>query len=120
MKKLVLAVVLSGFSFSSLAIGLADQVANESSSHNDRIAILQEAEACIQSSDTKAEYLACGEKEKQARKALRGKRFETRKNTILKNIANRRAALDEFESCVKASSDLGMLKTCWQQRKARK
>ncbi|MEW6445321.1 MAG: hypothetical protein ACOZAQ_08560 [Pseudomonadota bacterium] len=43
----------------------------ESRSHQARIAILREADACIQAARTREAYRACEEKEKEARQALR-------------------------------------------------
>lgn len=50
---------------------LARHKARESLSHRERIRILQEAEVCIQASQTLDAYRACEERERAARQALR-------------------------------------------------
>ncbi len=44
-------------------------------------------------------------------------KFETMKSKVLENIGKRRAAMDTFESCVRAASDRESFKAC---RKAHK
>jgi len=49
---------------------MATRKATESSSHKERIAILERAEKCIQVAKTKEAYRACEEKEKAEREAF--------------------------------------------------
>ncbi|HES75760.1 MAG TPA: hypothetical protein ENO09_01990 [bacterium] len=64
----------------------------ESRSHQARIAILQEAEICIQQAQNREAYRACEEKEKAGREALREELKPQREALKAKFHAARQAA----------------------------
>jgi hypothetical protein len=68
-----------GISFTNQNQGLEKVVDIESYSHQERIKILQEADACIHNAKAREEYRACEEKEKQEREQLKQRIFKMRK-----------------------------------------
>jgi hypothetical protein len=56
-----------GIAFADPNQGLKKAIDIESYSHQERIRILQEADACVHNAKTKEEHKACEEKEKQER-----------------------------------------------------
>jgi hypothetical protein len=87
----------------------------ESYSHQERIRILQEADACIHNAKTKEEYRACEEKEKQERKQLRQKVFEMRKQMLLDKINSRPNIPQSIKDCVVNATDHKQLEACHRQ-----
>lgn len=68
MKKIILGICAMGVMLSAGSLN-AEKVANESYSHDKRIAILEDADRCIKSAQTEEAYKACENKEKEGRKA---------------------------------------------------
>jgi hypothetical protein len=100
-------------SFSGIAFAGFEERANmERKSHKERIAILEEAEQCVNNAKTRDEYATCERKENQARSELKQRSFEEKKAFMLKKINERRSALGEAESCVKAAIDGKALRSC--------
>ena len=109
------------------AFGLEDKVAFESVSHKNRIAILQEAENCIQNAQSHEDYEECEKKEKQGREEHKKEMFSLRKDQFLKKIDDRLASvrpgskweikLTEAKSCLQNAQNRDEAKKCRPNRR---
>ncbi|BBP42332.1 hypothetical protein [Thiosulfativibrio zosterae] len=108
MKKVwILGLGLLGATSSVLA---NNKVEIESYSHQQRIEILQKADACIKAAKTKEEYRACEVAEKQSREILKSDVFEQRKQGMLQNLDTRR-------NCIAKAQTNEDLKACRVEKK---
>jgi hypothetical protein len=119
MKKGLLTVALLtvgfGVSFAEPSQDLQRAIDIESYSHQERVRILQEADACIHNAKTKEEYRACEEKEKQEREQLRQKVFEMRKQALLDKINSHPNIPQSVKDCVANATNHEQLKACHKQ-----
>jgi hypothetical protein len=106
-----------GIAFADPNQGLEKAVDIESYSHQERIKILQEADACIHNAKTREEYKACEEKEKQEREQLRQKIFEMRKQELLNKLNNHPNIPQSIKDCVANATNHEQLKICQEQLK---
>lgn len=95
-----LILVVTGWccSHTAIADNLPQRIATESASHQARIDILQNADACIRKAKTQAEYAACEAQEKAQRNALKKQRLEAQ----LKKIAQQQAQLAQKKAKIQA------------------
>ena len=101
---------------SLLAQDISNKVEKESFSHNQRIEILKEADECIKNAQSKAQYRECELKEKESRKALKGKmkgmNLSEAKQRILSRLDSRMAKLQEAKECVTNAQTKDELRAC--------
>jgi hypothetical protein len=106
-----------GIAFADPNQGLEKAVNIESYSHQERIKILQEADACIHNAKTKEEFRACEEKEKQEREQLRQKVFEMRKQELLNKLNSYPNIPQSIKDCVANATNHEQLEACHKQLK---
>lgn len=105
-KKISLSLLLASIASTSWAVG--NEV--ESFSHQKRIEILKQAEACNQHAKTKAEYRQCEAQEKAARQALKKEVFAKQKQQIIQRLESRL-------NCIKAAQSRQDMKKCRPQKR---
>jgi hypothetical protein len=119
MKKGLLTIALLtvgfGVAFAEPSQDLQRAIDIESYSHQERIRILQEADACIHNAKTKEEYRDCEEKEKQERKQLKQKVFEMRKHALLDKINSHPNIPQSIKDCVANATGHEQLRACHRQ-----
>ena len=94
------------------AANLEDKVAVESVSHKNRIAVLAEAEKCIQNAKTKEEYKQCEKMEKEGRKKNKEELFEIRKANMIKKLDARILKIEETKRCIANAQNKEDVKNC--------
>jgi len=106
---------------------LENKVKIESFSHDERIAILNEANACIKNASTQSEYSTCEKKESTSREEVRKKLKEMKKADLLDKLSNRISkaekkgnkkyvsSLTEMRKCVQASESKDGIKACFKK-----
>lgn len=94
------------------AATVEDKVEIESLSHKNRIAILQEAEKCIQNAKTKEEYKRCEKIEKDGRKKNKEELLEVKKEKLIQKLDKRILKIEQMKECIKNAQDNKAFQQC--------